>query len=89
MLLAWSRYNALRFRRRDRRAFQCSASDREMGAHFRLPEMAIAQLRASRRVRVERPARVEMVVIAEGGPRWTGYHDRLGIPNRNDWRDCP
>lgn len=87
LMLAWSRYNALRFRRRDRRTFQRSASDREIGAHFRLPEVAIAQLRVCRRVRVERPTRVELVVTVDGGLRWTGYHDPLGVPNRNGWRD--
>lgn len=82
LFFAWSRYNALRFRRAERRSLQRVASEAELPARFGLSLEQIERVRNSRELRVERPRRTEVVVICADGARFAAHHDPLGPRQR-------
>jgi biofilm PGA synthesis protein PgaD len=77
-LLAWSRYNALRFRRTERRTLQPAASEEALPARFALSPGEVARLRDSRRLQIDRPQRFEVVITLPDGFRLRAHHDPLG-----------
>lgn len=77
-LFAWSRYNALRFRRAERRKRQRAPSEEELPARFGLSLEQIERVRSTRDLRIERPQRTEVVVVCADGTRLAAHHDPLG-----------
>jgi poly-beta-1,6-N-acetyl-D-glucosamine biosynthesis protein PgaD len=78
LLFAWSRYNAVRFRRTDRRTSQRLAGDGDLLSRCRISSEQLARLRESRSLRIERAARTEVVVTCADGAPFSLYHDPLG-----------
>lgn len=79
LLFVWGRYNALRFRRVERRELQRASTEAEVAARFGLAPEQIEQVRRSRDLRIERPRRTAVVVVCEDGTRFDAHHDPLGL----------
>jgi poly-beta-1,6-N-acetyl-D-glucosamine biosynthesis protein PgaD len=78
LVLAWNRYNALRFRRAERRRLQPTRSEADLPASFSLSLEEIERIRQSRHLLVERPERTQVVVTCADGERMLARHDPLG-----------
>ena len=78
LVLTWNRYNAMRFRRTERRRLQPTRSQADLPASFSLSLEEIERVRESRHLLVERPERTQVVVTCADGARMVARHDPLG-----------
>jgi poly-beta-1,6-N-acetyl-D-glucosamine biosynthesis protein PgaD len=78
LLYAWRQYNAWRFRGAERRTALRAVSEPELRARLGLSAEQLQHLRESRRARIDRPRRTEVVVTCADGAQFTLHHDPLG-----------